>query len=57
MTVHAVTIVTGSHLNEATLCDVVESIERDDVPGTNGITGNSSEKCLQSDRILCLSSL
>ena len=47
MTTHAVTIITGSHLDEATLCNVVESIDRDNVPGTNGIASNLSEKCLQ----------
>ena len=49
MTIHvvAVTIVTGSHLNETALCNVVEGIERDNVPSTNRTAGNTSEKGLQ----------
>ena len=46
-TAHAVAIVTGSHLNEAALCNVAECIEGDNVPGTNGIASNTSQKCLQ----------
>ena len=46
-TAHAVAIVIGPHLNEAALCDVAECIERDNVPGSNGIASNTSQKCLQ----------
>ena len=49
-TAHAVAIVTGPHLNEAALCDVAECIERDDVPGSDRIAHNTSQKCLQDNK-------
>ena len=46
-TAHTIAIVTGPHLNEAALCDVAECIERDNVPGSDRIARNTSQKCLQ----------